>query len=558
MGPELTSSERAILEMLRSNHPEAVVRLAALDDVASARVLAHFAAEAAVSDGEAAVSDGEAAVSDGEAAVSDGEAAVSDGEAAVSDGEAASSEVSVGSGSGTSVSGFVRGLSRRSLRIVFAVLGLAALVVVFLLQDRDTIEAPSESEVLLLVRERAGDLYVGEAGEPLSRENRLVPGFSFLSAFHLTRDQEWFDANMVTVGDHTIVVAITEDEGGAWVASGLERSEFISESGTVDISVLDSTLLLREVREDTQRCYRGAVADIANLERVFRGDFCQIAGSGHVMGVDKSGDSHSVTVWSPEGAETGVVGTKFQNLPELAENGSVLVSTGDQFVTVTSVETGDRIWRLDEGVGFEMASHPGGNVAIAATAASGEVVLVIVGSDGLVAEIGEIHSGSLNTVFTASGYLYWTEEAVDGNAVLFVWNPDNIEGQPIVEVAEDDGLRMVGSVDDSIVTVIEDDIGAVFELFTLQGEGSTIIEFDDQLVQSLIDDDYLYVVGLQTVSVVSLEAGTGVVSEEWDSIEGLYGSEGTLVAVGQDRSSKVLISIGIGHEEGKAVEYGEY
>ena len=213
---------------------------------------------------------------------------------------------------------------------------------------------------------------------------------------------------------------------------------------------------------------------------------------------------------------------------------------------------------LDEGVEFDMASHPGGNVAVAAEAASGEVVLIMVGSDGLVSEIGEVHSGSLYTAFTESGYLYWVEESPDGNAVLFVWNPLNTAGQSIVEVTEDEGLQIVGTFGDSVVTVIKDDIGAVFELFTLEGEGTTLSEFDDEVVSSHIQGDYLYVVGAHTMSVVPLRLGTPVVSSEWDSIEALHSSEGTLVAVGHERSSRILLSIGIGHGEETEVEYGEY
>ena len=190
------------------------------------------------------------------------------------------------------------------------------------------IQEPSKSDLLLLVRERAGDLYMGEAGEPFSRENELVRDFSYLRSLRLTRDQEWFDATMATVGDYTIVVANAGDTGGAWVASDVERAEFTSEGGTVDVSLVDGTLFLREVREDTQRCYRGLVDDIADLERVFRGDHCQIARSGHVMGADVSGDSFTVRVLSPEGGQTAIVGDSFPDLPELAENGLFLVFNG--------------------------------------------------------------------------------------------------------------------------------------------------------------------------------------------------------------------------------------
>ena len=235
-----------------------------------------------------------------------------------------------------------------------------------------------------------------------------------------------------------------------------------------------------------------------------------------------------------------------------------LFSTGDQIVTVTSVETGDRVWKLDGGVGFEMASHPKGSVAIAARVVSGEVVLVVVDSGGVVTEIGEFSSGSVYGEFTASGYLFWVEEDPEEDALLWVWNPDNPEGKTTMEVTEDKGLEIVGTFGDAVVTVIEDDIGGVFELFTLQGEGRILAEFDDDVALSYIDGNYLYVVGSHTVAVVPLPSGTAVVSAEWDSIEARHVSEGILIAVGHERSARILLSFGIVHEEGTEVEYGEY
>ena len=346
MSPELTVVERVVLEMLRSNDPEAVTSLAALDDAASVRVLAVFRGETVSSDkdlsdpSEAGVAPSEAGVAPSEAGVAPSEteaAPPSETEVAPPGGRA------VGLGAGLLRLGFLKGLSRKILGVV---LGVVVLFGGFLFLSRDASQEVSGSDVLLLVRVRAGDLYIGEVGEPFSRDNRLVTDLSFLWPLHIARDQGWFDATVATVGDHTVVAANAGDVGGAWVASGLERGEFTSEGGTVDVSLVDSTLYLREVRDETLRCYSGSLADIADLERLFRGDFCDIARSGHVLGADRSGGTFAVTVWSPQGEGTGIVETNFSGLPALAGNGLFLVSTGDQVVTVTSVETGDRVWGI--------------------------------------------------------------------------------------------------------------------------------------------------------------------------------------------------------------------
>ena len=93
MSPELTPEERAVLEMLRSNDPEAVMGLAALDDVSSARVLAHFRDDKVQPDEdpsdtpppEEAAPDPEEAAPDPEEAAPDPEEAAPDPEEAAPD-----------------------------------------------------------------------------------------------------------------------------------------------------------------------------------------------------------------------------------------------------------------------------------------------------------------------------------------------------------------------------------------------------------------------------------------------------------------------------------------
>ena len=400
----------------------------------------------------------------------------------------------------------------------------------------------------------AGDLYVGSARAEIDRDDRVVRDFDGLIHTVVTRDDIWGSAGTVDVGDRRVLAARTQDGDGAWVIDGSDVDEIVSESGNVGVVVLGDTLYYRESSEGTAGCYRGSVGSLDDFERVFRGDSCVLTYSGHVMGADLSGDTWRVSVWTPEGDDTGLYRANFQIMPQLSENGTFVVSTDNEGVTVTAVETGDRVWELDGGVSANVASHPNGHIAVAAEASSGEVYLVAVDREGNADELLEVRDGRLLAEFAPSGDLFWLERGQEDQGVLSVWD---VSEKDVVELADEEGLQLVGVSSDSAVTVIEDDLGALFQRFSpSDSSGIELHEFDDDVRVSFIYGDFLYVAGSEIASVVPLGGNEPTDSLTWDAIEILDVQNGLLVAVGSDGSSDVLFSIRAGSEDD--VEYGEY
>ena len=456
--------------------------------------------------------------------------------------------------SGSPSAVFNRALATTTGRVILAVVGVVVILVLLLVVRSCGDGGDPPSDALLLVRESGGDLYVGSARTAIDREDRVVRDFDGLIRAVVTRDDTWRYAGTVDVGDRQILAARTQDGDGAWVIDGSDVDQIVSKSGDVGVVVLGDTLYYRESSEGTAGCYRGSVGSLDDFDRVFRGDSCVLTYSGYVMGADLSGDTWRVSVWTPEGDKTGLYRANFQIVPRLSENGNFLVSTDSEGVTVTAVETGDRVWELDGGVSSNVASHPDGHIAIAAEASSGEVYLVAVDHEGNADELLEVSDGQLVAEFAPSGDLFWLESGQDDQGVLSVWD---VSEKDVIELADEEGLQLVGVSSDSAVTVIEDDLGALFQRFSpTDSRGIELHEFDDDVRANLIYEDFLYIAGSEIASVVPLGGNEPTDSLTWDAIEILDVQNGLLVAVGSDGSSDVLFSIRVGSEDD--VEYGEY
>lgn len=565
----LNPQEQEALELLRANDQRAAATLAALDNSGRARVLAHMSGastpQASSPSDSTAESDPTAADESESREGASGEVPP-DPDAEIAPPGSSSSQADDASGpdpmaesdasstSGSLASLFEQALATTAGKAILGVVGvMLILVIVFGVRGCGGDGEPS-SDALLLVRESGGDLYVGNAGAEIDREHRVVRDFDGLTRTTVTRDGVWWSAGLVDVGNRRILVAQTQDGDGAWAIDGSEVEEIVSESGNVGVVVLGDTLYVRESREGTQRCYRGALDALNDLERVFRGDACTIAYSGHVMGASSSGDSYRVTVWTPQGDDTALSRANFQTLPSISDNGRFVVSRDDEGVTVTSVDTGDRVWELDGGMDFDLASHPDGHIALTVEASSGEVYLVAVDAEGNADEILEVRDGQLVAEFAPSGDLFWLESSQDNRGILSVWDASE---KDVFELADEEGLQLVGVYAGSAVTVIEDDLGALFQRFLpTDTDGTELHEFDDDVWVSLIYGDFMYVTGSEIASVVPLDGGEPTDSLTWDAIEIMDVSNGLLVAVGSDGSSEVLFGIQSGSDDD--VEYGEF
>lgn len=451
------------------------------------------------------------------------------------------------------VSVFGRAIASTTGRTILAAVGCALVIaMVFVVRGCGGDGEPS-SDALLLVREGSGDLYVGSAHVEVDRSDRVVRDFNSLARAVETRDGVWWSVGLVEAGSRRVLVADALDGAGAWVIEESEAEEIVSESGAVEVVVAGDALYLREAREGTQRCYRASLHALDDRERVFRGDACAIAYSGHILGATSSGDSYRVTVWSPLGDETAISRANFQGTLSMSDNGRFVVSGDDEGVTVTSVDTGDRIWELDGGVDFDLASHPGGHIALAATADSGEAYLVAVDGAGDADELLEVRDGQIVAEFAVSGDLFWIESGEDDRGVLSVWD---VSQKEVIELAEEEGLRLIGVHEGAALTVIEDDLGALFQRFLPTDRGTELHEFDDEVQRSFIHGGFLYLAGSEIASVVPLDGGEAVDSLVWDEIEILDFNGGLLLAVGTDGTSEVLFSMRSGSESD--VEYGDF
>ncbi len=515
---DLMPNEQEALELLRANDERAAESLLGLDDAGRARVLALISGSTTPEVSPTSPSDVAAGGSDSE--------------------------------SGKFLGVLRRPLGDKGSKSVMAVVGLLVIVVVVV----GVFVGGRSSDSMLLVRESGDDLYVGEAGGEIGRDNRVVQDFVRLQRVAVASEGVWRSTGLAAVGSLEVVVAEAEDGFGVWAINGLEYEEIISESRGAGVIVADEALYVWEVRDSSWRCYRGSAGDLGDLERVTRGDFCTVTRSGHVMGVDQSDDSYRVRVWAPEGGDEELLRANFAARPVISENGLFLVGVDDRGVTVTSVESGDRVWELDGGVGFELASHPDGYIAVAVEAEGGEVVLTVLDRDGTADEITEVTSGTLDAEFAASGDLFWIERMADGDSVLSVWDASDDHGTALVDERD---LNMVGVYKDSAVTVKEDDFGALFERFSLiDSSGVELHEFEDEVRGWIMRGDFLYVIGSETVSVVPLSVGDPVDSFEWDRVRMLDSYDGVLVAVGHDGSFEILFSIRAGSDDD--VEYGQY
>ena len=540
---EFTPMEQEVIDLLRSNDPTAADKLVALNDAERARVLSYVTTMSRVAsppEEQVDAVSGETPPTESESSVEE-KAPPTESESAVEEKPQATWKARLG----------VLSRTRQPSKVALAVLGVAALVLFVVLVRACSGGGAGESRALLLVRESSNDLYVVDPGQEVDRANRAVRDLISLRGIRVTTEGVSGVTQFAALGDRNIVVARTQAGESAWLVDGEDYQQIIeSESGTVSVVAVDETLYVKEESEGTQRCYRGSPDD---LDRVSRGDYCEITRSGHVLIADQSEDSYRVRVVSPEDEELlrGNIPTR----PDISANGLFLIVLDEQGVTVVSVQDGDRVWELEEAVGYNFASHPDGYLAIAAQVAGGDIVLAFVDSYGNAFELAEIAEGGLVAEFARSGNLFWLEYGDGENNLLSAW--DNSQ-RDVVELANEEALGLVGVYGDSAVTATEDDFGVLFQRFLLDGSVRELHEFEDDsgLSAVLIEGDYLYAVGSELASVVPLSEGEATDSERWDRLTALDYHAGSLVLAGADGSSEVLFHISAGSADD--LEYGQY
>ena len=401
--------------------------------------------------------------------------------------------------------------------------------------------------VLLLVR--SGDLYVVGAGSDVGRDDRVVEDLVGVRSLLTSDGGRGVRAGSVAVDGGVLVAAESVDGFGVWVVSDGEVGEVLVAEGEVGGVVVGDRVFLREVREGSERCYRGVVGD---LERVFRGDVCWFVVSGHLLGADWSDDVVGVRVESPEGEE--LLRGRFGAVPVLSDDGGYLVVEDEKSVSVVSVESGEVVWESVGAVGVESVSGVGGGLLVGAQTADGHLVVAVVDGGG-VRELFETESDAVFGELGPSGGLFLVETTGVGGSVLWGWDGTSDE---VEELASHDGaLSLVGVADGSGVVVNRDDFGVRVRRFFPDGRQEDLYDFDDDSGLSFAEvrDGVLYLVGAELAAVLPLNGGEGVESERWDRVTSRGIHDGLLVAAGLDGATEILFSLS---SEGYVVEYGEY
>jgi len=529
---EFTPEELEVIGLLGSNDPTAAEKLVELSEAHRARVLAYVTGMTGADDPSVDEDD-----------EGSGEPPISQPEPPVAGESLPDPEVPVG----------VRSRSRAARsKVVLVGLGVVLLGLLGFLLRGCGDDGGHESRSLLLVRESSSDLYIVGVGEEVGRANRAVRDIISLRHIDVTKGGLSWESRFAALGGQRVIVARTQDGESAWIVDGDDYGQVIeSEDGTVTAVVVDETLYVKEESEGAQRCYRGSSDD---LELVFRRDYCELTRSGHMLTADQSEEWYRVSVVSPEGRE--MLEGRFPTRPVISDNGLFLMVVDEDRIIVIGVETGDRVWELEGGVAYDFASHRNGYLAILAQAADGGLVLAVVDSDGNADDLTEVVAGAVVAEFTDSGDLFWIEPSGDGDSILLAWDSSE---RDVIELADGEDLDLlVGVYEDSVVTATEDDFGVLFQRFSLDGSVSELHEFEDEsgLQGVLLEGDYVYAIGSELASVISLSEGEAVDSEPWDGITFLDYHESSLVLAGTDGSSEVLFLIDA--RSANDVEYGLY
>lgn len=447
------------------------------------------------------------------------------------------------------VQGFWGGLTSGARKAIIGAGGVVFFVILFIIVR--ACGGGGGSGYLMLVRESSGDLYIVEAGEEVGRENRVARDAGLVKLIAMAKGRGVSYVNLASVGDRLVLLAEAEGSDVLWSVDGGEYEEVLSSAGDLSAVVVDDVLYVRETLDGSRRCHRGGVGD---LELVFRGNDCWFSWSGHLAGVNRSGEAFAVTVWSPAGEE--LMAGSFDVRPRLAQNGKFLVSVeeSDLGVAVMSTDGGEEVWSLDDGYRAEFASSPSGHLAVASQTPGGGVVLVVVDGAGEVFELVDA-DGDVEAEFNDDGDLFWLELGFGrGDDVLSVWDASSGEAR---ELAAEEGLRFVGVWGDHAVVSTEDDSGVCVGRFPPEGD-CELHEMNDStgLKDWSIVDGHLYLIGGSVASLVPLSGGTPVDFEPWDAVEFIDRQDGTLFATRQDGSSQVLFGLNPGWD--KPREYGEY
>ena len=397
---------------------------------------------------------------------------------------------------------------------------------------------------MLLVRESSGDLFAVEPLAEVGRDDRVLENFVSTTPITVTRGGQSALVDVAALGDRRVIVADSAQGASVLVLGGDEPNVLLAaDAFSLSAAINGGVLYVREERGSSQRCHRG---DATELERVYRGDYCDIASSGHILGgtVTASG-AHDVTVLDPGGDE--LLNSSFDQRPEISNDGRYLLTTDNAGVAVIRVADGETLWELSDGRSVS-ATAADGRLAVTALDRDGMAVLVVLSADGDPHRLESIEAGDIRASLAAGGDLYWI---ADGAMWVNPKGSSNIE-----ELVDADDLHAFDMHNSGAITAIADDFGVRLDRHAPGKEAETLHELDDPgLTYWLIADDDLYLATATLASIVPLDDGNPADSERWDAITVHDARNGTLVASGNDSGYQTLFTL---QTNGTITEFDEY
>ncbi|MCY3954347.1 MAG: hypothetical protein OXG69_17695 [bacterium] len=429
---------------------------------------------------------------------------------------------------------------------------------------------------VMMSRERNGDLYLVEPGEDVRRSALAVRDIGGTAAFgDIGRicGGRLCESLVASAGAYTFFVASDSSGDVLWAAQedvdeneDTQFEEFMS-ADRITIRIVDDGVRIREERGDSQRCYVGS---LDKLERVFRGDFCQVSFSDRVLGADLVDGEYETTVLSTESVlsaesetATELMVGQLEGFPQLGSYGRILISDDGESTRLISVDSGDDVWDSGDRVIRRVSSRPSG-VALAVEGSTGGLELVYINESWQVETATELERGDLSFAFSETGDLFWTERPEGDTVQLFVWDDELVSG---VELLSETGMAIRDVYRESVIVSVVDDFGMRLLRIAPNGESRELHELESETLREVggrsassvgevvVDGEYLYASNGEKTSVVPLAGGTPVDSETWDAVRIVDTFGGMLVGLGIDDDQQVLFGIRDGLDE--IIEYGD-
>ncbi len=283
-----------------------------------------------------------------------------------------------------------------------------------------------------------GDVHIVEPGEPADRSNRVFSEAGYYPQRMFVFEEDggiW--TPLVTVGGRDLLLMRSDADGETVLVAtvnGGEPEELITAE---DLFVRADGDMLQVVatQSGTKRCYAGGWNDVAN-QRLFRGDECRFARSGHLMGFDY-GEEVELALFAPDGSLQ--LELELESDPiHLTDDGRRLVSYDYESseVVVTDTSDGNELARIEAmSADIQVIAVSNDLYAIGYTNLDAESAITVIDDQGNTSDITQ-EPATIQVQADGNGALYWTESFGDSDS-LYRWDATTHD---VTMLAEDDRI----------------------------------------------------------------------------------------------------------------------